>query len=68
MKLGLSGYIFTLDALHGQEKTLEIAKDTGNEVRVQVKENQKTLFNDCQTIAQTAAPQDRISGAHHQSA
>ena len=59
MKLGLSGYIFTLDALHCQEKTLEIAKDTGNDVLVQVKENQKTLFHDCQTIAQMAAPQDR---------
>ena len=59
LKLGLSGYTFTFDALHCQEKTLEMAKDTGNEVLVQVKENQKTLFNDCQTIAQTASPQDR---------
>jgi len=58
LKLGLSGYIFTFDALHYQEKTLETATDTGNEVIVQVKENQKTPFNDCQTLAETAAPQD----------
>jgi len=58
LKLGLSGYIFTFDALHCQEKTLETAKDTGNEVIVQVKENQKTLFNDCQALAETASPQD----------
>jgi predicted transposase YbfD/YdcC len=58
LKLGLSGYIFTFDALHCQEKTLETAKDTGNEVIVQVKENQKTLFDDCQTMSQTTSPQD----------
>ena len=28
LKLGLSGYIFTFDALHCQEKTLETAADT----------------------------------------
>lgn len=51
--LGLSEAIFTLDALHCQKKTLEIAKETNNEVIVQVKGNQKTLYNDCQLIAQT---------------
>ncbi len=55
-ELGLSGYIFTFDALHCQEKTLETAKETGNDVIVQVKGNQKTLFNDCQTIAATTTP------------
>jgi predicted transposase YbfD/YdcC len=59
LKLGLSGYLFTFDALHCQTKTLETAKDTGNDVIVQVKENQKTLFNDCQTLAQTTSPQDQ---------
>ena len=54
--LGLSGYIFTFDALHCQEKTVTTAKETGNEAIVQVKANQKTLFNDCQTIAQTTTP------------
>ena len=55
-ELGLSGYIFTFDALHCQEKTLKTAKETGNEAIVQVKGNQKTLFNDCQTIAETTPP------------
>jgi predicted transposase YbfD/YdcC len=57
-ELGLSGYIFTFDALHCQEKTLETAKETGNDVIVQVKANQKTLFNDCQTIAATTTPDE----------
>ena len=57
-ELGLSGYIFTFDALHCQEKTLQIAKQTGNEVIVQVKENQPTLLNDCQTTSQTAIPDE----------
>ena len=57
-KLGLSGYIFTFDALHCQEKTLQIAQETGNEAIVQVKGNQKTLVNDCQTIAETTTPDE----------
>lgn len=56
--LGLSGYIFTFDALHCQEKTLQIAKQTGNDVIVQVKENQPTLLNDCQVTSQTVHPDD----------
>ena len=40
------------------KKTLEIAKETGNDAIVQVKGNQKTLFNDCQTIADTIIPDD----------
>ena len=55
-QLGLSDCIFTLEALHCQEKTLAIAHATGNEVIVQVKENQPTLLQDCQTIAQTQPP------------
>ena len=35
------------------KKTLQTAKQTGNEVIVQVKGNQKTLLHDCQTIAAT---------------
>lgn len=53
-ELGLSDYIFTFDALHCQKNTLQTAKDTGNEVIVQVKGNQKTLLHDCQNISQTA--------------
>jgi len=55
-QLGLSGYIFTFDALHCQTETLATAKETGNDAVVQVKANQKTLFQDCQTIAQTMSP------------
>jgi len=55
-QLGLSDCLFTFDALHCQEKTLETAHATGNEAVVQVKENQPTLFQDCQAIAQTQRP------------
>jgi len=58
VKLGLSGCVFTFDAINCQEKTLKAAKDTGNDVIVQVKENQKTLFHDCQTTAETMFPDD----------
>ena len=40
------------------KKTLKIAKETGNDVIVQVKGNQKTLLTDCQTIAATTIPDD----------
>ena len=56
--LGLTDCIFTFDALHCQEKTLQTAKQTGNEVIVQVKGNQKTLSSDCEVIAKTAKPDD----------
>jgi len=68
-QLGLSGCIFTLDALHCQEKTLAAAQETDNEVIVQVKENQKTLFQDCQTTAATSPPdavyQEPVTKAHN---
>ena len=38
------------------KKTLQTAKETGNEVIVQVKENQETLLYDCQTFSQTTTP------------
>jgi len=57
-ELGLSDYIFTFDALHCQEKTLQAADETKNGVIVQVKKNQKTLLNDCEHIANTAIPDD----------
>ncbi len=40
------------------KKTLQTAKETGNEVIVQVKANQKTLLHDCQTIAATTSPDE----------
>ena len=57
-ELGLSGHIFTFDALHCQENTLQTAKNTGNDAIVQVKGNQKTLLNDCRTIAETTTPDE----------
>ncbi len=67
-RLGLSGYIFTFDALHCQEKTLTVAHATGNAALVQVKENQPTLFHDCQVTAATQCPaevyQEPLSKAH----
>ena len=40
------------------KKTLQTAKQIGNEVIVQVKGNQKTLRHDCQTIAETTSPNE----------
>jgi predicted transposase YbfD/YdcC len=40
------------------KKTLHTAKETGNDVIVQVKGNQKTLLNDCRTIAATSHPDE----------
>jgi len=57
-RLGLTGCVFTFDAMNCQEKTLQAAKDTGNEVIVQVKENQPTLLQDCRVTAETRAPDD----------
>ena len=40
------------------KKTLETAKETGNDVIVQVKKNQKTLLRDCQAVSETTTPDD----------
>ena len=40
------------------KKTLQIAKETGNEAIIQVKGNQKTLLNDCQTLSETTRPDE----------
>jgi len=68
-RLGFIGCLLTFDALHCQEKTLRVAQDTGNEAIVQVKENQPTLFRDCQTTAETQSPttiyQEPASKAHN---
>ncbi len=44
--LDLKGVIFTLDALHCQEKTVKIIKKTGNHYIIGVKNNQKKLCQD----------------------
>lgn len=40
------------------KKTLQSAKETGNEVIVQVKGNQKTLLTDCLTLSESTAPDE----------
>lgn len=55
-QLGLAGCIFTFDAINCQEKTLDAAKATGNEIVVQMKDNQPTLQHDCQQTAETLRP------------
>jgi predicted transposase YbfD/YdcC len=40
------------------KKTLEVAQATGNAVIVQVKGNQKILFQDCQRLATTTPPDE----------
>ncbi len=42
--LGLTQCLFTIDAMHCQKKTFEIIKDTDNDLVVQVKNNQSSLF------------------------
>jgi len=68
-RLGLAGCIFTFDAMNCQEKTLEAAKATGNEVVVQVKENQPTLRRDCQLTADALRPteayQEPLTKSHN---
>jgi predicted transposase YbfD/YdcC len=55
---GLTNCVFTVDALHCQEDTLKAAKDSPNEVIVQVKTNQPNLFKDCQRTAETSQAKD----------
>ena len=57
-ELGITGSIFTFDAMNCQTETLEIAQETDNDVIVQVKGNQKTLLNDCKTISETVSPDE----------
>jgi predicted transposase YbfD/YdcC len=40
------------------KKTLQTAKETGNEAIIQVKANQKTLLHDCQTMTETTSPDE----------
>jgi predicted transposase YbfD/YdcC len=55
---GLTNCVFTVDALHCQEDTLKAAKDSPNEVIVQVKANQPNLLKDCQRTAETSQAED----------
>lgn len=59
-ELSLQGCLLTLDALHCQKKTLQLAKEQGAEVLVQVKENQKSLHLAC-----TLAPKYQACAEQH---
>jgi len=60
-ELGLTGYIFTMDALHCQHKTLKSVVDSGNNAIVQVKDNQKKLNKLCNKLANSWNPIDTNS-------
>lgn len=49
-ELRLQGYLLTLDAMHCQQKTLQLSKEQGAEVLVQVKENQRSLHLACTLV------------------
>ncbi len=49
--LGLTGVIFTADAMHCQKKTFEAAADTGNSLIAQIKGNQQALLDAAVEIA-----------------
>jgi len=55
---GLTNSIVTVDALHCQEDTLKAAKDSPNDLIVQVKANQPNLFKDCQRTSETSQADD----------
>jgi len=50
-ELGLTGKIFTMDALHCQHKTLKVITKSGNNCIVQVKNNQKNIYQSCQKLS-----------------
>lgn len=47
-ELGIQGVTYTFDALHTQKKTAESVVSYGNDMVVQVKKNQKSLYKSCQ--------------------
>lgn len=55
---GLTNCVFTVDALHCQEDTLKSAKESANDLIVQVKANQPNLLKDCQRTVDTSQAMD----------
>jgi predicted transposase YbfD/YdcC len=49
-ELDIKDALYTCDALSCQTKTLDVVKETGGEIIVQVKKNQKSLLEDCIAI------------------
>lgn len=52
-QLQVSGVTVSLDALHAQKKTVELIINRGNDYVIQVKANQKTLYQQLQQQAQS---------------
>ena len=50
-ELNKKNVIYTCDAMSCQTKTLKTVKDSGSDIIVQVKKNQKTLLNKCIEVA-----------------
>lgn len=50
----ITGVVFSMDALHCQEKTVDICLANGNDLLVQVKRNQKTILGSCQIRSRIA--------------
>ena len=65
-ELGLSGCVYTLDALHCQAETFDAAKAEGSELLVQVKGNQPTLFDALQHASLVSTPLSHHLQFNHQ--
>ena len=55
----LEGYYYTMDALHCQKKTFEIAEEKDKGLIVQLKENQKELLENCQDLIRFTQPREQ---------
>jgi predicted transposase YbfD/YdcC len=58
-ELGLTGQIFTMDALHCQHDTLKAIVESGNDGILQVKNNQKKIYRNCQKLSNGWNPVDQ---------
>lgn len=63
-RLGVSGVIFTVDAMHCQ-KTFQAAADTGNAIIAQIKGNQPLLLDTVQARCATVAQLDTVDRHRH---
>jgi len=59
-ELAITNCIFTFDAMNCQQKTIEAAVETGSDIIVQVKHNQKKLYNDCENTFKAAQAKDEF--------
>lgn len=57
-ELGLTGKIFTMDALHCQHETLKAIVESCNNGIIQVKNNQQKIYQTCQKLSNSWNPID----------